>query len=217
MIIAVAAVRDRLALNASNSRYSDATIGSNIPWAQSFLEKRTGRIYEQTTATRLFTTEGKPLVTIPGLQAATTVTLNGAELVADETYWLLPDHLSTGIYTGIQFRAFETSGTPWFYSNPEWFDRGLDLPPYYGHMRGSIPNDLSITGTWGYAPASMPEDVVGAVTALAAWATKRGDALFAGGVATPEGQLFDLSQLPVEVVAFIEAWRLGGGGVEAVG
>lgn len=217
--IPISAVRDKIGLNASNSRYPDGLIGSNLRWAAGFLERRTGRVFDETTATKLFTTEGKSLVTIPGLATASSVTLNGAPLTADETYWLIPDAQQTGVYTGIQFRAFESrpSGVPWWYGNPEWFDRGLDLPPYYGSHRGSLPNDLSITGTWGYAAASLPEEFIGAVADLAAWATKRGDALYAGAVASPEGNLFDLSQLPVEVQAFIAEWRLSGGGVEAVG
>lgn len=220
MIVSVASVRDVLGLNASNSRYGDGLIGSNIRAAQAFLEKRTGRVFERTTATRKFTTEGKAYLTIPGLATATAVTLNGAPLVEDETYWLIPDAKQTGVHTGLQFRAFESrgGGSPWWYGHPEWFDRGLDLPPYYGSHRGSQPNDLSIAGTWGYQSFDGAlEEIPRTVTLLAAWMTKRGDALFAGGVATPEGQLFDLSQLPVEVQAFVAEWKLQGGGAEGVG
>ena len=220
MIVAVSSVRDILGLAGSNSRYSDGLIGSNIRASQAFLEKRTGRVFEATTATRKFTTEGKAYLTIPGLAAATAVTLNSAPLTEDSTFWLIPDAKQTGVYTGIQFRAFESrpSGAPWWLGNPEWFDRGLDLPPYYGSHRGSQPNDLSITGTWGYtAFDGALEEVPRTVAILAAWMTKRGDALFAGGVATPEGQLFDLSTLPIEVQAFIAEWKLQGGGVEGVG
>lgn len=220
MIVSVQSVRDILGLAGSNSRYPDGLIGSNIRASQAFLEKRTGRVFEATNATRKFTTEGKAYLTIPGLATASAVTLNSSPLTEDSTYWLIPDAKQTGVYTGIQFRAFESrpSGVPWWMGNPEWFDRGLDLPPYYGSHRGSQPNDLSITGSWGYAAFDgVLEEIPRTVAILAAWMTKRGDALFAGGVATPEGQLFDLSTLPVEVQAFIAEWKLQGGGVEGVG
>lgn len=221
MIVSVAAVRDYMGLNASNSKYSDATIGSNIRAAQSLIERRTGRSFELATATKLFTTEGKPLVSIPGLKEATSVTLNGSALTADSTYWLLPDAQQTKVYTAIQFRGFDyTSGGPsnWYLGIPDWWDRGLDLPgPVSPGGRGSLPNDLSITGTWGYSPADLPEEAIHAVVVLAGWMTKRPDAILSGAVQTPDGGTFVMDAFPVEVQNFITAWRLDGAGVEAVG
>lgn len=219
MIVSESAVRDILSLNASNTKYSSATIGSNIRAAQAFLERRAGRVLEDVTATKTFTTEGKAAIAIPGLRTASAVTLNSAPLTADSTYWLIPDAQQTGLYTGIQFRAFSTNRDslyPAYYGNPEWFDRGLDLPGGSSY-RGSLPNDLTITGSWGYEAATLPEEAIHATAVLAAYFTKRGDAILSGGIATPEGAVFDLTNLPIEVQAFITEWRVQGGGVEAVG
>jgi hypothetical protein len=223
MIVAVSAVRDNLGLNASNSKYPDTLIGSNIRAAQSFLERRTGRIFEKTTATKLFTTEGKPLISIPGLKTATAVTLNGSALTADSTYWLLPDAQQTGVSTAIQFRPFDYSpaaGGNWYLSIPDWWDRGLDMPggPVSGPgSRGSLPNDLSIAGDWGYDPDDLPEEAIKAVVVLAGWMTKRADAILSGAVVTPEGNTFVMTDFPVEVSNFIAAWRLDGASAEGVG
>ena len=48
-----------------------------------------------------------------------------------------------------------------------------------------------------------------AVKALAAWYTKRADALLAGAVANPEGAILDYSQLPQEVQSVIRTYRRG--------
>lgn len=219
MIVTVSAVRDYLSLNASNSKYDNDTIGSNIRAAQSFLERRTGRVLEDTSATKTFTTEGKTSLEIPGLRTASSVELSGSALVADSTYWLLPDAQRSGLYTGIQFRAYRTNldaSRPWWYGHPEWFDRGLDLPGGF-EQRGSLPNDLVIAGSWGWTPDQMPAEAIHATKVLAAYFTKRPDAILSGGVSTPDGATFDLTSLPVEVQAFISEWRLAGGGAEAVG
>src|SRR5512139_3983792 len=95
-------VREYIDLNAvaSSSKYTDSTIGSNIRAAGAWLERRTGRVFgNQAATTRKFTTHQKASLTIPGLRTATSVTLDGVALVADETYWLLPDAQQTGLYT----------------------------------------------------------------------------------------------------------------------
>ena len=43
---------------------------------------------------------------------------------------------------------------------------------------------------------------------LAAYYTKRPDAVLSGGIQTPEGGIFDLSHLPVEVTQFIAEWKI---------
>ena len=140
--------------------------------------------------------------------------LQGSTLTGDSTYWLTPDTQQTGVYTGIQFRAFGTQrqGGPWWLGNPEWFDRDLDSPWYPGNYGGgtSLPNDLVIAGSWGYVDdATMPESVRHAAKVLAAYYTKRPDALLSGGITTPDGNTFDLSRLPVEVAQFIREWDVG--------
>lgn len=216
MIVTAAAVREYLELNTtpSSSKYSDATLGSNIRAAQAALERATGRVFEDVTATKVFTTNGAAFVPIPGLRTATTVTRQGATLVADSSYWLIPDLQQTGVYVGIQFRAFGSHRQgegPWWLSNPEWFERNLDSPYYPGNYGGptSLPNDLSIAGDWGWATNGEPEPVLHAVKVLAAYYTKRPDALLSGSLVTPDGNFVSLEALPVEVGAFVAEWRVG--------
>jgi len=210
-------VREYIDLNttASSSKYTDSTIGSNIRAAGAWMERRTGRVFgAQAATTKKFTTHAKAYHLIPGLRTATTVTLDGTALVADTTYWLLPDAQQTGLYTGIQFRAWGKGGAPWYLGVPDWWDRGLDMPGQ--PAGGSLPNDLVIVGDWGYVDdATMPEEVRHVAKVLAAYFTKRPDAILGGKLYTPEGGVVDLSDFPIEVQAFVAEWRLEQG-VEAV-
>src|SRR5687768_9288093 len=217
MFVTAASVREYLGLNAvsGDSKYSDGTLGSNIRAATNALERATARRFEDVTATLKFTTNGAAYLTIPGLRSASSITNQGSVLTADEGYYLIPDQQQTGVYTGIQFRAFGTRGQggPWWLSNPEWFDRNLDSAWHPANMAGggstSLPNDLSITGSWGYTDALMPEAVRHAVKVLAGWYTKRPDAILSGGITTPDGNTFDLTRFPAEVGAFIKEWSVG--------
>lgn len=207
--VSASSVRAYLGLNdpnATDSKYSDGTIGSNIRAASWTLERATGRIFGDKTATLLFTTNGGAYVTIPGLRTATAVALQSATLTANTSYWLIPDAQQSGIYTGAQIRAFGASGSSYL-SNPEWFDRNLDSPKY-GYRYSSLPNDLSITGSWGYVDP-VPEPILHATKVLAAYYTKRPDAILSGSLVTPDGNFVNLSQLPVEVVSFVTEWRVG--------
>ena len=209
--VTVESVREYMALNDPNvtsSKYSSGTIGSNIRAASWYLERATSRYFGNRTATTLkFTTNGAAYVLIPGLRTSTSITLQSAALVADSTFWLVPDLQQSGVFTAIQLRAFgnRTDG-PWWLSNPEWFDRNLDSPWYPGNRGGgtSLPNDLSITGDWGYT--DIPEPVLHATKVLAGYYTKRPDALLSGAITTPDGGIFDLSQIPVEVAQFVKDW-----------
>lgn len=211
--ITEASVRDYLGLNSvsSDSRYSDSTLGSNIRAASWTLERATGRFFGDRTQTLTFTTNGAAFITIPGLRSASSIASYGTALTVDESYWLIPDAQQSGIYTGVQLRAF-TSGQngPWWLHYSSWFDQNLDsyLHP---NNRGasSSPNDLVIAGTWGYTAADFPEPVRHATKVLAAYYTKRPDAILSGGITTPDGNSFDLSRFPVEVQAFIKDWRVG--------
>lgn len=215
-LVTTASVREYMRLNSSSSdsAYSDATIGSNIRAAGAFLERRTGRFFGDQTLTLKFTTENRAWVPIPGLRTATSVTLSGSTLTADSTYYLIPDVQQSGVYVGIQFRAFATrrSGGPWYLGNSEWFDRGLDLPgPVVGEF-SSLPNDLVIVGDWGYTEALMPEEVRQVTKVLAGFYTKRPDALLSGAIST-EGGAFDLSQYPIEVQDFVREWSASSSAV----
>lgn len=214
MIVTETAVREYMELNSpgSTSRYTAGTLGSNIRAAQGFLERKTGRVFEDTSETRKFTTNGAAFLAIPGLRSASSIMLQGSALTADSTYYLIPDAQQTGVHTGIQFRAFGTaaSGYGWWRGNPEWFDRNLDHPHFpanRGYSMTSLPNDLVIDGAWGWTDAQMPEDVRHNVKVLAAYYTWRPDALLTGARATPGGDVIDLSQLPIETQLFIASWN----------
>jgi hypothetical protein len=196
-------VRTYLGITATTGQYADALIGSNINAASDFLQRRTGRQFEYqgSNVEKRFTTGGAAALSIPDLLTASSVTLQGSDLVAESGYWLVPDRNNTGTYTAIQFRPF---GRYDYRSNPEWFDRNLDS---WRWPLSSLPNDLVITGEWGHR--SLPPELLHATVVLAGYYTKRSDAVLSGGLQTPEGNIFDLSNLPVEVSTFIEGWKLG--------
>lgn len=213
-------VRDVLELNAGgSSKYPDALVQSNIYAASAFLEKATRRYFADRTFTVgapwKTTTEGAASVPLPGFRSVTSVTMAGTALAADSTYYLLPDAQQTGIYTAIQFRNFTNGfGTGYgIQANSEWFDRGLDLPDFRvraGYGMSSIPNDLQIAGSAGYAdPAASVPFLPHATKFLAAHYTLHPQALLAGAQSTPEGAIFDVSSLPDEVSAFIREYTLG--------
>lgn len=214
MIITEQSVRDYMALNSpgSTSKYTDATLGSNIRAAQSYLERQTSRRFEDVTATLTFSTDGRAFIPIPGLRTATSVTSSSVALTADQGYWLLPDLQQTGVFTGVQLRGFTSRNDgPWWLGNPQWFDRNLDSP-YYPANRGggyALPNDLVIAGSWGWTDALMPEPARHAVKVLAAFYTWRPDAILSGGRVNPDGTIADLSVLPIEVQSFIADWKVG--------
>lgn len=208
--ITASALRAYLELNtvSSSSKYDDSTLGSNIRAASGFLQRRTARQFADQSATKKFTTHGRTSITIPGLRAVSgvdPVTVQSTALTADTTYWLLPDVQQSGVYTGIAFRAF---GSRSYLSNPEWFDRNLDrLWDRYGGYY-SLPNDLSITGSWGYTDANLPEELLHATKILAAWYTLRPDSVLANISVTAEGTVRDYSNLPPEIGAFLSNWTL---------
>lgn len=208
-------VRDYLSLNSpgTDSKYSQATINSNIRTAGWTLERACNRLFADVTKTMTFSTDGRAQMAIPGLRTATSVTLQSTALTANTTYWLLPDSQQTGVSTGIQFRAFRRpdSGGKWWLGNPEWFDRDLDSPFYPGNygLGGTLPNDLQIAGAWGYVAGTEPDPFLLATKALASWLTLRPDALLSGVRFTPDGNVFDLSKYPAEVVQFITDWKVG--------
>jgi hypothetical protein len=190
--------------------WSDAALGSNIRAASAFLERRTGRQFEAlTAATKTFTTDGRTYLVIPDLRTATSVTLNGNALVADTSYYLMPDRHDPAMFTGIQFRAFQSrQPADWWSHNADWFDRGYDLPNRASPVSDtSLPNDLVITGDWGWSP--IPAEVTQATKVLAAFYTKRPDSVLADVEITPAGNARIFSGLPLEVKEFVMDWALG--------
>ncbi len=201
-----AQVRDYLNITATTGQYSNDLIGSNINAASGFLQRRTGRQFEWqgSNVRKVFTTEGRAYLTIPDLRQANDVQLQGTALEADSTYYLIPDRNNTGVFTGIQFRAFNQGD---YRANPDWFDRNLDSWRWRGRYDWSLPNDLAITGEWGHV--TLPSELLHATVVLAGYYTKRPDAVLSGGIQTPEGGIFDLSALPIEVRSFIDDWKIG--------
>ena len=210
--VPVSAVRDYLGQTSTTGRYSDANLGSNIRAASGFLQKSTGRQFEQQDAKlKTFTTYNRAIVHIPDLRSVDTLTLDGSALEADETYHLLPDRRSSGIYTAVQFRIPDTaySGS-WYLSDPNWFDKGLDLRKWSGYT--SQANNLKITGDWGYLTGSeptVPEELLHATKILAAWYTLRPDSVLANISVSPDGVVSQYGNLPPEVLSFIQEWGLG--------
>ena len=185
---------------------NSAVIGSNIAVASEFLQRITGRQFEaQPSTTKTFTSEGRAFVAIPDIRTASSVTLQGAALTSNQSYWLVPDAANSGIFIGIQFRQFSRAD---YRNNPEWFDRNLDSWLFWAKENnwGSLPNDLVITGDWGWSP--IPTDLWHATRVLAAWYTKRGDAIFSNVIQSPEGTLSDVSHMPPEVTQFIGTYTL---------
>lgn len=218
--VSVASVLDYLELNTpgTTSQYSSATVGSNIRAASWTLEKATQRWFmDRPGVTWTGTSNGRAQVYIPGLRSASAVSIQTAPLVANASYWLLPDVQQTGVYTGLQLRAFTSAGRdpgrPWL-ANPNWFDMNLDSPWFPGNYGGgfnqsSLPNDLVVTGDWGYTAANLPEPLLHATKVLAAFYTLRPNSLLADVAITPAGGVVNYSALPNEVLQFIAEWKIG--------
>ena len=201
--ITAADVRTFANVSGTTGRYSDGAIGSNILTAQHFIERETKREFAKSSGTKTYTTEGRAQLAVADFRSVNSIEWDGTALVDGETYWKLPDAKHSGVYTAIQLRVFQREGK-WYYSNPEWWDRGLDLPRSGG---GSEPNDLVIDAEWGWDP--LPYDVLHAVKVLAAWYMKRGDAVLANAVQGPDGAILDYSVLPPEVTDVIRTYRRG--------
>jgi hypothetical protein len=195
-------VRSFAGILSIENQWSEANLGSNIRSASALLQRVTGRQFEaQTGVTKRFTTHGDAYVAIPDLRTATAVTLHESTQTAGTDYYLVPDTLQTGVYLGVQFASY--GGRGGYRSHADWFDRNLDR--YYVR---STPDNLVITGDWGHDP--LPDDLLYATQALAAFLTKNPDALLSGFTSTPDGQLVEAGDLPKVVASFIETWKVGG-------
>lgn len=183
-------------------QWSEGNLGSNISVASANLQRWTGRQFEagSNTTTRIFSTLGRSVVAIPDARSISAVRLNSSALTADSSYYAIPDRMNTGVYTSLEI----PSGRADYRAYADWFDRGLDN--WYWRNRQGTPNDLEVDALWG--PAVLPDEVKHATKVLAAWYSLRSDALLSGVKQTPEGNVFDLSKLPVEVRDFVDSWKL---------
>jgi hypothetical protein len=225
MVVTPTQVRDYMSLNTppSSSRYSDETIGSNIRAAQSKLEFETHRklvdvsdfVYRTTTMIRA-------QVPIPGFRTFDTVTWGGATMSVgfsstdpNTSCWAIPDDLMSGTYVALQFRAWRAdSDAPWWLSDPLWYDKLLDSPFFPGNRGGgyawtSMPNDLYIKGSAGWAPGEEPDTFLQAVKVLSAFYTERPGSILADVAITPSGAVQQYSQLPPEARDFIADFKIG--------
>lgn len=194
-------VRDYLTVTGVTGQWSNAVIGSNIAAASGNLQRWTNRQFEvqgsNSAVTKKFTTHGRAFLVIPDLQRADLVRLDGVTLTEDTSFWLVPDRHQTGVFVGIELLPRRAAYT----RRPDRFD--VTYPRY---RYDTLPNDLVITGVWGHEP--YPSELLHATTVLAAYYTKRPDAVLGGVSLTPQGNEIDLSQLPREVADFIRDWKL---------
>ena len=189
----------------------DTLLSGLIVTAQAQVERDTGRVFAYASnTTSTYSTDGETLVRVRDMPAngsnTRTVRLSGVALVNGTSYWLLPDRRNPEVSTVLQLRAFDRTNPEWFKAFPDWFDGNMDSPRYASTL-GS-PNDLVVNGPEGH-PNPIPGDVVGmckAKTALLYWQAKAGAS---GTVATPTGELIDLSARdPVGYPEFVRDWRI---------
>ncbi len=236
LVISTDSVREYLELNSpgSTSKYSDATIGSNILSAQSFLERTTRRfLIDRPAWTWANTTMLAAQVAIPAFRTFTTVTWGGVVLDVSvpgdgktgPSAWAIADEINNGTYVALQFRPWRAdSDMPWWLAlggQNSWFDQAADNP-FDPRNRGggyawtSMPNDLVITGDAGW-DSTLPVDGFGgypsiflhATKVLAGFYTMRPASILADVAITPAGGVLTYSQLPNEVRGFIASFKNG--------
>jgi hypothetical protein len=219
---------DTTTASAAAGPYSDTIIGNHLLDSIGELEKTTRRFFVNRPGfTWQVTSNGAPMLPLPGIRSASSVTWQGAVQVAGTAggggsgYALLPDIQQTGVYTSIQFRPLRTPDTngPWWLSlgganGTDWFSTGADNPydpRNYGggYVYTSTALDTVIVGDWGYAPGSEPNPFVHALEVLASFAQMRRLSLLADSVITPQGGVLSYSQLPPEIRQFCTDWSAG--------
>lgn len=210
-------VRAYLGTQADSGKWTEANATDSIKAATAYLATVTARQFTRFTGIKQFSTNGMASLTIPDLVSATEVLQDGVALIEKSSYWLLPDAKQDGISTGIQLRSYSAIGDgPWYMGRSDWWDRGLDMPNPLHY--GSAPNDLAIDGTWGYdehtdtpvgGEVFLPDDAAFAIKVMAAFYLLRPDSVLGNVSVTPEGAVRTYTQLPLEVRAFIDEWRLG--------
>lgn len=201
-----AELRTYLDTTTTTGRYATTHLDFLLQAASDQLEKATGRVITASASNtaRTFTTHGRAVVTIPDLRTASTVTLSGSSLTADESFWLIPSAQAPDIYTGVQVRSYRFNSPNWYLAYSEWFDRNYDN---WRYPTSSMPNDLVVTGLWGWT--TPPSVWKLAAMALAGYYLKHGEALLSGAAQTSEGAILDYTQYPSEVQHLIRDWSLG--------
>lgn len=214
MLTDLRSVKAYLAIPTSDTRWDDLLGGEGgggvnlIEAASAKFEQATNRKFSLSSnnTTYTFSTEGQSDLLIPDLQLSPTptVTLLGAALTANASFWLIPDPQDRATTTHIQLKSFGIGQSAyWYKAFPNWFDANLDRYPFF--EMGS-PLDLAITGTWGHLP--IPDDVIFAVTILTSWFFKRKDAIPTNLIFNPDGSTSDMHDWPTEVLDAVHNWRL---------
>lgn len=217
LIVTAQQVRDILTLNVdATSKYSDQTINSNIRTSLEFLEHAANRyFYDRPNITLTLTTNGQAQIALPGFHSIDSVTWNQTDLTLDQTYWLWPDELNSGMILAVSVRPFvnRPEGPIWL-ASPQWFDRGLDLHRYpagYGYGpydQGSLPGDLVVVGDGGFDSTAYPDSLLLAVKYLAATITLQPQTLLSGGIlGTADGNGIDISEWPAVTQRFVRLYR----------
>lgn len=206
-------VRDYLQVSGTTGNYSAGILGSNISLASGLLQKRTNRLFEHSSnLTKTFSTRGRSSFAIPDIHRVDEVTWNGAALTVDSSVYLIPDRLNTGVFIGVDIPALRYGSG---YRGRDWFDRNYDSPRWQQRMTDTNPNDVTIRGDWGHDP--YPPELLRATVILAAWITRRANALLANAAQDATGAILDYSAWPPEVTSFIHEWQISASsGVEAV-
>ena len=168
-------------------------------------ERDTSRIFSVTSNVQhVYSTDEQSSLVIhdrPFNDATRTVVWNGTTLVEGTGYWMLQDRRNPAVSTTIQLRHYDRTGQ-WYKAHPNWWDANLDTLA----ARGSVPNDLVVTGTVGHP--SIPLDVKQAVLSLAAlyfWEAKSGAS---GIVQTTTGEQVDLNELANSYANFVRNWKI---------
>ena len=224
-IIQPQTIRDIQGWDDSTNRYSDTVIGNYLLDSIAELEKTTRRYFVNKPGfSWMVTSYGRPILALPGLRTASSVTWQGAVQTAGipgqgSGYMLMPDAQQTGVYTSVSFRPRRIpDGGPWWLSlgqgDKSWFDTGADNdfdPRNYGggYVFTSTELDTIVVGDWGYAPGSEPGPFVHALEILASWNQQRPVSLLADSVITPQGGVLSYSSMPPELRQFIGDWSAG--------
>lgn len=176
-------VRAYLNIDGTEGLYSQGIIQANIETASNYLQRSTGRQFEpQNATTKTFTTDISYL-SVPDLRSVISVTIGGNAA----TDYLL--HANGDIYGALTFADFNIAD----YNGYATYGRGYEVT-------------VVITGNWGWDP--LPAELTHATKILAAWYTKRPDAVLTNTLQTGEGNIVDLSRLPPEVWMFKRDWSM---------
>jgi len=204
-----AELRDFMEWSGTTGRKSDVNLGLLLDAASDFLEHSTGRMITSTGSnySRTYSSKGRAIIPIGDWRTVDQVTLNGADLTPNSSYWLIESRQSADVSTSIQLRTFGSSPQD-ARSGADWFDTNKDSWLWPGNWASNTqPNDLVITGLGGWTEPPPIWKLTSLV--LAGYYYHHADAAFSGARQTPEGNVYDLSRYPVEVQKLVSDWTLG--------